>query len=62
MLQQLMQQLGAAGGGLFQPTGDPWVKASQVAESIAAQGGKDANVEPSVRLAIEDLARVADQL
>ncbi len=60
MLQQLMQQLGAAGGGLFQPTGDPWVKASQVAESIAAQSGTDANVEPSVRLAIEDLARVAD--
>ncbi|MFW2384155.1 MAG: zinc-dependent metalloprotease [Acidimicrobiales bacterium] len=60
MLQQMLQMLGGAGGNPFGPSVDPWVQATQVAESIAAQKGSDVNVDPKVRLAIEDLARIAD--
>jgi len=60
MLEQMMKLFGQAGGAGFAPAGDPWVQARQMAETIAAQGGADVNVDPSVRLAIEDLARVAD--
>ncbi len=60
MLQQMLQMLGGAGGNVFGFTGDPWIQAKKVAETIAAQKGADVNVDPKVRLAIEDLARVAE--
>ena len=60
MLQQMLQMFGGAGANPFGPPGDPWDQARKVAESIAAQRGADANVDPKVRLAIEDLARIAD--
>ncbi|MBT8241396.1 MAG: zinc-dependent metalloprotease [Acidimicrobiia bacterium] len=60
MLQQMLQMLGGAGPNPFGPSGDPWVQAKKVAETIAAQKGTDANIDPKVRLAIEDLSRVAE--
>jgi putative hydrolase len=60
MLQQMMQMFSGAGSNPFGLSGDPWEQARQVAESIATQKGPDTNVDPKVRLAIEDLARIAD--
>ena len=60
MLAQLSQMFGAGGGGLFGPQGDPWEQATQVAVAIASESGAEPNVEPAERMAIEDLARVAD--
>ncbi len=39
---------------------DPWKAASEMATSIASDGGAEPNVDPAVRIAIEDLARVAE--
>jgi putative hydrolase len=60
MLQQMLQMLGGGGASPFGPPGDPWVQAKKVAEAIASQNGADVNVDPKVRLSIEDLARVAE--
>lgn len=38
---------------------DPWATAAQIASSIANEGGQGANLDPLVRMAIEDLARLA---
>ncbi len=38
---------------------DPWQQAAQIAQAVAADGESEPNVEPKVRLAIDDLARVA---
>ena len=46
--------LGGLGGA------DPWKAATDMAASIASDGGSEPNVDPSVRIAIEDLARVAE--
>ncbi len=40
--------------------GDPWAQAAQIAQSVATSGVSEANVDPVVRMAFEDLARVAD--
>ncbi len=40
--------------------GDPWAQAVQIAQSVATSGGTEPNVDPVVRMAYEDLARVAD--
>lgn len=40
--------------------GDPWAQAAQIAQGVATSGGTEANVDPVVRMAFEDLARVAD--
>ncbi len=39
---------------------DPWEAASQVAAGIANQGHSEPNLEPSDRMALENLARVAE--
>ncbi len=39
---------------------DPWKAAADMATSIASGGGSEPNVEPAARIAIEDLARVAE--
>ncbi|NNE96896.1 MAG: hypothetical protein HKN24_12790 [Acidimicrobiales bacterium] len=39
---------------------DPWKAAADMATSIASDGGSEPNVDPAVRMAIEDLARVAE--
>jgi putative hydrolase len=40
--------------------GDPWKTAADVATAIASEGGSEFNLEPADRLAIEQLARVAE--
>jgi len=47
--------LGGLGGG-----GDPWASARQIAQGVANEGASEANLDPLVRMAITDLARVAD--
>ncbi len=39
---------------------DPWAQASQIAQGVASSGVPESNVDPVVRMAFEDLARVAD--
>lgn len=39
---------------------DPWKAAADMATSIASDGGSEPNVDPAARIAIEDLARVAE--
>lgn len=39
---------------------DPWKAATEIAMSIASDGGSEHNIDPSVRLEVEDLARVAE--
>lgn len=46
--------MGAGGGGL------QWDMARQMAMQLAAAGGSEPNVDPMVRMEIEELARVAD--
>ena len=53
-LSKLFSGLGGAGGQ------DPWVQASEIASTIASDGGTEPNLDPSIRIAVEDLARVAD--
>ena len=62
-LAKLFGQLGMGGpgaglGGLG--GGDPWASARQIAQGVANEGGSDANLDPLIRMAISDLARVAD--
>ncbi|MEZ5376288.1 MAG: zinc-dependent metalloprotease [Acidimicrobiales bacterium] len=38
---------------------DPWQQAAQIAQAVASEGESEPNVEPKVRIALEDLARVA---
>lgn len=38
---------------------DPWQQAAQIAQAVAADGESEPNVEPKVRIALQDLARVA---
>jgi putative hydrolase len=40
--------------------GDPWAQAAQIAQGVANEGAPEPNVDPLVRLAILDLARVAE--
>ena len=49
----LSNLLGGAGG-------DPWAMAARLAASIATDGGKEPNLEPVDRMAMEELARVAE--
>jgi len=39
---------------------DPWKAAADMATSIASDGGSEPNVDPAVRIAIDDLVRVAE--
>lgn len=39
---------------------DPWKTAEDIAASIASDGGSEPNLEPTSRMRIEDLARVAE--
>jgi putative hydrolase len=39
---------------------DPWKAATEIAMSIASDGGSEHNIDPAIRLAVEDLARVAE--
>ena len=43
------------GGG-----GDPWAAAAQLANAIATEGGTEPNLDPLVRMQIDDLVRVAE--
>ena len=38
---------------------DPWQQAAQIAQAVASDGESEPNVEPKVRIALQDLARVA---
>lgn len=38
---------------------DPWQQAAHIAQAVAADGESEPNVEPKVRIALQDLARVA---
>lgn len=51
--------MGAGGGGPF-GGGDPWSSAEQIAVAVASEGGAEPNVDPIDRMAIENLARVAE--
>ncbi len=54
-LNNLFSSLSGAMGGA-----DPWASAEQIAMTVAAEGGGEPNLDPIVRMAVEDLARVAD--
>lgn len=41
-------------------TGDPWQAAAQLAAAVASEGGAEPNLDPLVRLRIEELVRVAE--
>ncbi len=45
---------------MFGGGGDPWAQAKQIAASVATGGTSEANVDPSERIAFEQLARVAE--
>ncbi len=47
-------------GGLFGGGGDPWRRAADLAASLAADGQSEPNVDPSARIELADLARVAE--
>ena len=49
-----LRNLFGAGGA------DPWVNAAQLAAAIASEGEPESNVDPAARIAIENLARVAE--
>jgi len=49
---------GALFGGLAGK--DPWKAATEMATAIAGDGGSEPNLDPSHRMAVEDLARVAE--
>lgn len=64
-LSKLFGQFGLGGspfgaGGPFGGGGDPWVNARQIAQGVANEGASESNLDPLVRMAITDLARVAD--
>ncbi len=54
-LNQLFASLSGAMG-----QSDPWESAAQIANSVASEGGSDPNLDPMDRMAVEDLARVAE--
>ncbi len=71
-LAKLLQSLGLGGAGMplgagmpglpgmgGAGSGSPWDQAKQIATSVAS-GGNEANVDPLARMALEDLARVAE--
>ncbi len=60
MLEQLGQLFGGIGGGPLRTPSDPWNQARKIAVAIASEGGAEPNVDPTERLRVEDLARVAD--
>lgn len=39
--------------------GDPWRQAAEIAKTVASEGESEPNVDPLVRIALQDLARVA---
>lgn len=41
-------------------TGDPWAGAADLAAAIASEGGAEPNLDPLVRIRIEELVRVAE--
>ncbi len=55
-LTKMLSSLGGLGG----PAGDPWAQARQIAQTVATEGQSEPNLDPKVRMAVEDLARVAD--
>ncbi len=59
MFAQLSGAFGAGPGG---PMGgiDPWEQAEQLAAAVASDGGAEPNLDPIVRMAVEDLVRVAE--
>src|SRR5580693_10329874 len=57
LLGDLMKVIGSAGPG----SGDNWFEAARtLAFGVATDGGEDENPDPLVRIAFEDLARVAE--
>ncbi len=59
MFSQLSGMFGGSGG--FGGAGaDPWVQAEQLAAAVASDGGLEPNLDPIVRMAVEDLSRVAE--
>ncbi len=62
-LSKIFAQLsGAFGGSPGGPMGgvDPWEQAEQLAAAVASDGGSEPNLDPIVRMAVEDLVRVAE--
>lgn len=67
-LSKLLGQLGLGGQGGAGALGalgdlgggDPWASARQIAQGVANEGASEPNLDPLVRMAITDLARVAD--
>ncbi len=57
-LSQLGKLLAGLTGGAG--AGDPWANAEQIAASVASDGGSEPNLDPIVRMAVEDLSRVAE--
>ena len=56
LLGDLMKAIGTAQGG-----GDAWFEAARtLAHSVATEGEADENADPLVRMAFEELGRVAD--
>jgi len=56
---ELAKLFGSFGlGGLG--ASDPWQSARQIANSVVNEGGAQPNLDPLVRMAVDDLARVAD--
>lgn len=53
--------LGGAGGiGGMGGGGDVWQSARQIAHTVASEGVSEPNLDPMIRMAVEELARVAD--
>ncbi len=52
--------MGGMGGPIFGGGGDPWATARQIAQGVANEGASEPNLDPLVRMAFIDLARVAD--
>ncbi len=59
-LSKLFGQLGLGGSPSGGAGGDPWASARQIAQGVANDGVSEPNLDPLVRMAITDLARVAD--
>src|SRR5580658_9283593 len=57
LLGDLLKVIGSTGGG----AGDSWFDAARtLAHGVATDGGTDDNADPLVRIAFDDLARVAE--
>jgi putative hydrolase len=59
-LSKLFGSLGLGGSPFGAASGDAWVTARQIAQGVANDGASEPNLDPLVRMAIIDLARVAD--